>query len=77
MLKRLLPERVDRYAGHPSALWIFGLITVATIVRSLIHVFKHDGGAQSVATIPLEPIDAGPVLVGVVGEHLTNAFEED
>jgi hypothetical protein len=28
-----------------------------------------------VAEIPLEPIDAGPVLVGVVGEHLTDAFE--
>jgi anion-transporting ArsA/GET3 family ATPase len=27
-----------------------------------------------IAEIPLEPIDAGPVLVGVVGEHLTGAF---
>jgi hypothetical protein len=25
--------------------------------------------------VPLEPIDAGPVLVGVVGEHLANALE--
>jgi anion-transporting ArsA/GET3 family ATPase len=29
-----------------------------------------------VAEIPLEPIDAGPVLVGVVGEHLTASFED-
>jgi len=29
-----------------------------------------------IAEIPLEPIDAGPVLVGVVGEHLTDAFED-
>jgi hypothetical protein len=29
-----------------------------------------------IAEIPLEPIDAGPVLVGVVGEHLTGAFED-
>ncbi|MBD3871102.1 MAG: ArsA family ATPase [Acidobacteria bacterium] len=29
-----------------------------------------------VAEIPLEPIDAGPALVGVVGEHLTDAFED-
>jgi anion-transporting ArsA/GET3 family ATPase len=28
-----------------------------------------------VAEIPLEPIDAGPALVGVVGEHLTGALE--
>ena len=30
----------------------------------------------AVAEIPLEPIDAGPVLVGVVGEHLSGAFED-
>jgi anion-transporting ArsA/GET3 family ATPase len=28
-----------------------------------------------IAEIPLEPIDAGPVLVGVVGEHLAKTFE--
>ena len=28
-----------------------------------------------IAEIPLEPIDAGPVLVGVVGEHLAKVFE--
>ena len=27
------------------------------------------------AEVPLEPIDAGPVLVGVIGEHLANALE--
>ena len=29
-----------------------------------------------IAEIPLEPIDAGPVLVGVVGEHLRDSFED-
>jgi anion-transporting ArsA/GET3 family ATPase len=33
---------------------------------------KWDG---PIAEIPLEPIDAGPVLVGVVGEHLAKGFE--
>ncbi len=28
------------------------------------------------AEVPLEPIDAGPVLVGVVGEHLARALED-
>jgi hypothetical protein len=27
------------------------------------------------AEIPLEPIDAGPTLVGVIGEHLTTTLE--
>ena len=31
--------------------------------------------AGPIAEIPLEPIDAGPVLVGVVGEHLAKVFE--
>ncbi len=55
MWARLLPKTVDnRYSGHPLALWMFVPITVVTIGRSLVHMFKADGGAQSIATIPLD-----------------------
>ena len=30
-----------------------------TIIRSCIHVFKDDGGAQSIATIPLDTFSNG------------------
>ena len=55
MINRILPSVVDnKYGGHKIALWFFYLITAVTIVRSLIHILKDDGGAQSIATIPLD-----------------------
>ena len=55
MLQRILPPTIDNnYKGNKIALWFFYLITAVTVVRSLIHMFKHDGGAQSIATIPLD-----------------------
>ena len=55
MLERLFPKRLDNdYRGHPLALWLFVPITIVTLVRSCIHIFAPDGGAQSIATIPLD-----------------------
>ena len=55
MWNRIFPQPADNeYRGHKLALWFFYLITTITIVRSCIHMFKHDGGAQSIATIPLD-----------------------
>ena len=51
---KLLPSPVDnQFRGIKLSQYAFLLITAATIVRSLIHVFAADGGAQSIATIPL------------------------
>jgi len=55
MIDRLFPPRVDNdYQGHRLALWVFVPLTIVTLARSLIHIFRLDGGAQSIATIPLE-----------------------
>ena len=60
MWNKVLPEFVDNnYRGHKIALWFFYLVTVVTIVRSCIHIFKNDGGAQSIATIPLDNYTIG------------------
>lgn len=59
-MNKVLPDIVDNnYRGHKIALWFFYLITVVTIVRSCIHIFKDDGGAQSIATIPLDTYTNG------------------
>ena len=59
-MNKILPKAADNnYKGHPIALWFFYLITVVTIVRSCIHIFKNDGGAQSIATIPLDTYTNG------------------
>jgi len=54
MLNAFLPQKIDNdYKGNPIALWVFAAITVITIARSLVHIVAADGGAQSIATIPL------------------------
>lgn len=53
-LSLVLPKKIDgNFYGNKIALYLFYLLTVVTIVRSLIHTFVADGGAQSIATIPL------------------------
>ena len=60
MINKILPNIVDNnYRGKKIALWFFYLITAMTVVRSCIHIFKHDGGAQSIATIPLDTYTNG------------------
>lgn len=55
MLGRLLPSPVDNHVrGHEFALWLFFPIVLVSLVRSCIHIFRSDGGAQSIATIPLD-----------------------
>jgi hypothetical protein len=51
------------------ALRSFYVITAITLTRSLIHLFAPDGGAQSIATIPLDafPPEAAAVVVHLFG----------
>ena len=68
MMERLFPRMVDNdYRGHPFALWVLVPVTLLTLVRSLVHMFRVDGGAQSIATIPLDrysdPAAAAVILI--------------
>ncbi len=59
MIDRILPARIDnRYRGHPLALWLFVPITFLNVSRSLTHLLKADGGAQTISTIPLDTYSA-------------------
>jgi len=63
---KLLPDIIDnRYRGRKLSQYAFLILTAATIIRSLIHVFAPDGGAQSIATIPLGsyPADAAAAVI--------------
>ncbi|KXK25744.1 MAG: hypothetical protein TR69_WS6001001551 [candidate division WS6 bacterium OLB20] len=52
---QLLPETADnKYNGHPAAWYVLALITLVSLFRSLVHMFASDGGAQSIATVPLD-----------------------
>lgn len=64
-------SRLWPHAGGPGpALWlrlVFGALTAITLWRSLHHILAADGGAQSIATIPLDrfPPDAAAAVIGV------------
>lgn len=59
MGNRLLPQPItNEYRGAPVARWVLLLLTVVAIARSLAHIFLPDGGAQSIATIPLDSFTA-------------------
>ena len=60
MLRKIFPHQVDNtYRGHKLGLYFFFVITLVTIGRSCIHIFAPDGGAQSIATIPLDTYSQG------------------
>lgn len=68
MLNRILPTRIDnRYRGHPAGLWLFVPIALIKFSQSLTHLLKHDGGAQSISTIPLDtyPQSAAQNIIGL------------
>ena len=55
MLNSLFPDKFDNeFRGYKFSLLIFYLLTAVTLWRSQHHVFSADGGAQSIATIPLD-----------------------
>ena len=54
-MDNILPTPItNHYQGHSLAKWVFVLITTVTIIRSIIHIVALDGGAQTIATIPLQ-----------------------
>jgi len=55
ILSRLFPATIDNiFPGQKVALYIFYAFTAVTLWRSQHHIFAADGGAQSIATIPLD-----------------------
>ena len=48
------PTAGNAYRGSRIALAAFAVLTLVTLIRSAIHLFAPDGGAQSIATIPLD-----------------------
>jgi hypothetical protein len=62
MLNKIFPKTVDNnYKGSKIALYAFYLAVIVTIARSLAHIFLPDGGAQSIATMPLDTFSANAV----------------
>jgi hypothetical protein len=55
MFETMFPKQLTNdYQGSLIAKRVFLLVTIVTIGRSFIHAFAPYGGAQSIATIPLD-----------------------
>ncbi len=60
MLNRIFPQTVgNQLRGYSIALWLFIPITLMRVAISLVHIFRSDGGAQSISTIPLDSYPPG------------------
>lgn len=68
MLSKIFPSEFNNeYRGNKIALYFFYLLTAVTLWRSQHHIFSEDGGAQSIATIPLDRFteDGANTVVGI------------
>src|SRR6056297_1158001 len=70
IIKRIFPKTLNNdYKGYKIALYIFFALTTLTLWRSQHHLFAADGGAQSIATIPLDTFSTSgaAAVIGVFG----------
>ena len=66
-VSRLLPPDPTNYLGAMIAFWLTALYLVVITVRSCIHLFSADGGAQSIATIDTN-VAGGNNIIAVFGQ---------
>lgn len=67
MLNKLFPVPLNNdYQGSLIAKYAFIIITLLTIARSLIHMFSSEGGAQGIASIPLNTFEPAATAVIVL-----------
>jgi hypothetical protein len=60
MLSRIFPKTIDNnFRGKKLAIWLLVPITLMKLAISLLHIFWHDGGAQSISTIALDSYPTG------------------
>lgn len=66
-LSSLFP-RIDRdYTGPRSAFVFLVIISIVSTIRSLIHILSADGGATSIAGIPID-VAGGHNIVAIFGQ---------
>lgn len=63
----LLARPEDGYQGSKGSLWFLIALTILTTVRSLIHMFAPDGGANSIAGLEVE---------GLAGDNVIHLFAQ-
>lgn len=63
----LLPRDTYTYRGDPWVTRFYLLLSIVITFRSLVHVFRKDGGANSIAGIDLD-IEGGQNVVAIFAQ---------
>jgi hypothetical protein len=63
----LFPKEQNDYTGSNIAVWFLAFINIVGTVRSLIHIFFRDSGAQSIATMNVN-VDGGKNIIALLGQ---------
>lgn len=70
IIKLIFPKQIDnQFKGYKITLYAFYVLTAVTLWRSQHHLFAADGGAQSIASIPLDSfsLSGSQAVIGVFG----------
>ena len=63
----LLPADTQTYRGDPWVTKFYVFLTLVITSRSMVHVFRRDGGANSIAGIDLE-VEGGQNIVAIFAQ---------
>ena len=63
----LLPNEVCVYCGPKFVRWITIAYLVMIMIRSLVHIFAPDGGAESIATVDIS-VAGGENIIAMFGQ---------
>lgn len=63
-VKKVLPKDPSFFNGHQAIRIATGLFLLLTIVRSSIHLFSSDGGANSIAGIDIS-VEGGDNIIAI------------
>ena len=63
-VRKVLPKDPSSFNGHWAIRIASGLLLLLTIVRSCIHLFSSDGGANSIAGVDIS-VEGGENIVAI------------
>jgi len=63
-VKKILPKVPSTYKGHKSIRIITAVYLLVVVIRSCVHLFTADGGANSIAGIDVS-VEGGDNIIAI------------
>ena len=63
-VKKILPKDPSTYKGHKSIRIITAVYLLIVVIRSCVHIFASDGGANSIAGIDVS-VEGGDNIIAI------------